>query len=390
MSEFIKSQRELRNNLITQVREVIDFAEAEGRGLDGAELSKINAIEADIAKADETLTVATRNEERSVEASVAAKGFIPAVAEERSATDIFRALAQGEQRGHTFEKRAALVPTANTVPKSFYDQVFSVARSVGPMLEVPGIISTTTGEDLTIPTLSAYSAMTLKGAGAALDDVEPTYASITLGAFKYGGIIQAASELVTDAGFDLGSHLAEQAGNGMGYAVNEVLTVGDGSSKPNGIVTASGLGGTGATGVTGAFTADDLISLIYSVDAATRRKPSMALMMNTTSIGAARKLKDTAGNYLYNISQVGPGGQDTFAGFNVVENPHMADAAVDAKSVVAGSLDSYKVRLAGGLDVASSTDFAFQNDLVTWRFTMRLDGDLTSNTEIKHFVGGAS
>ena len=390
MSEFIKSQRELRNNLITQVREVIDFAEAEGRGLDGAELSKINAIEADIAKADETLTVATRNEERSVEASVAAKGFIPAVAEERSATDIFRALAQGEQRGHTFEKRAALVPTANTVPKSFYDQVFSVARSVGPMLEVPGIISTTTGEDLTIPTLSAYSAMTLKGAGAALDDVEPTYASITLGAFKYGGIIQAASELVTDAGFDLGSHLAEQAGNGMGYAVNEALTVGDGSSKPNGIVTASAAGVTGATGVAGAFTADNLIDLIYSLDGSTRRKASMGLMANTASIGAMRKLKDTAGNYLYNISQVGPGGQDTFAGFNVVENPHMADAAVDAKSVVAGSLDSYKVRLAGGLDVASSTDFAFQNDLVTWRFTMRLDGDLTSNTEIKHFVGGAS
>ena len=390
MSEFIKSQHELRNNLITQVREVIDFAESEARGLDAEELSKINAIETDIAKADETINAATRNEARSVEASVAAKGFIPAVSEERSATDIFRALANGEQRGHTFERRAALVPSANTVPKSFYDQVFSVARSVGPMLDVPGIINTTTGEDLTIPTLSAYSAMTLKGAGAALDDAEPTYASITLGAFKYGGIIQAANELVTDAGFDLGSHLAEQAGNGIGYAVNEALTVGDGSSKPNGIVTASGLGVTGGTGVSGAFTADNLIDLIYSVDAATRRKPSMALMMNTSSIGAARKLKDTAGNYLYNISQVGPGGQDTFAGFNVVENPHLADTALDAKSVIAGSIDSYKVRLAGGLDVASSTDFAFQNDLTTWRFTMRLDGDLTNASEIKHFVGGAS
>ena len=390
MSEFIKSQHELRNTLIMQVREVIDFAEAEGRGLDAAELSKINAIEADIAKADETVSVAQRSEERKVEASVAAKGFIPSVSEERSATDIFRALALGEQRGHSFEKRAVLVPTANTVPKSFYDQVFDVARAAGPMLETSEILQTSTGNDLTIPTLTAYSAMTLKGAGAALDDVEPTYASITLNAYKYGGIIQAASELVTDAGFDLGSHLAEQAGNGMGYAVNEALTVGDGSSKPNGIVTASGLGGTGATGVTGAFTADDLISLIYSVDAATRRKPSMALMMNTTSIGAARKLKDTAGNYLYNISQVGPGGQDTFAGFNVFENPHIVDAAVDAKSVIAGSLDSYKVRLAGGLDVASSTDFAFQNDLTTWRFTMRLDGDLTHASEIKHFVGGAS
>jgi HK97 family phage major capsid protein len=68
----------------------------------------------------------------------------------------------------------------------------------------------------------------------------------------------------------------------------------------------------------------------------------------------------------------------------------MADAAIDARAVIAGSLDSYKGRLAGGLEVASSTDFAFQNDLTTWRFTMRLDGDLTHASEIKHFVGGAS
>ena len=187
-----------------------------------------------------------------------------------------------------------------------------------------------------------------------------------------------------------GNDLATQAGNGIGYAVNEALTVGDGSSKPNGIVTASAAGVTGSTSVAGAFTADNLIDLIYSVDGSVRRNASFGLMANTSSIGAMRKLKDTAGNYLYNISQVGPGGQDTFAGFSVFENPHMADAAVDAKSVICGSLDSYKVRLAGGLEVASSTDFAFQNDLTTWRFTMRLDGDLTHASEIKHFVGGAS
>jgi hypothetical protein len=50
MSEFITRQTEVRNNLIMQVREVIDFAEAEGRGLDSEELRKIEAIEADIAK----------------------------------------------------------------------------------------------------------------------------------------------------------------------------------------------------------------------------------------------------------------------------------------------------------------------------------------------------
>ncbi len=203
-------------------------------------------------------------------------------------------MALGESRGHTFEKRAVLVPSANTVPKSFYDSVFSVARAAGPMLETSEIIQTATGSSLTIPTLTAYSAMTLKGAGVALDDVAPTYASITLDAFKYGGIIQAASELVQDSGFDLGAHLANQAGNAIGYAVNEALTTGTGSSQPNGIVTASGAGVTGATGVAGAFTADNLIDLIYSVDGATRRKASFALQANTSSIGAMRKLKDTA------------------------------------------------------------------------------------------------
>ena len=52
MSEFIKAQHELRANLTMQIREVIDLAEAESRGLDSEELQKIDRIEADIRKAD--------------------------------------------------------------------------------------------------------------------------------------------------------------------------------------------------------------------------------------------------------------------------------------------------------------------------------------------------
>ena len=88
MSEFIKAQQELRANLTMQIRDVIDSAEAEGRGLDAAELEKIDRIEADIRKADQSIEVAARAEERKVEASVAAKGFIPSVSEERSASEI--------------------------------------------------------------------------------------------------------------------------------------------------------------------------------------------------------------------------------------------------------------------------------------------------------------
>lgn len=385
MSEFIKTQQELRANLTLQIQETLDEAEARG-GLDAETTEKVNRIEADIRKADEAIAIAQRNEERKVEASAAAKGFIPSVSEDRSANDILRGIA--ETRGaHNFERRT-LSPSANTVPKSFYDEVFDVARLVGPMLDTSEIIQTQSGEDLTIPTLTAYSTASLTAAAGTVAASDPTYSSITLGAYKYGFLIQAANELVTDAGFDLAAHLAQQAGNAIGYAVNSALTNGTGTVQPNGVVTAAGSGITGGTGVAGGFTADNLIDLAYTnIDGAVRRLPGVGYMAAGATIGAMRKLKDTAGNYLY---QVGVGQPDTFAGFSVVENPHVPSVATGAKSVLFGHLPSYKVRLAGGLQVASSQDYAFNTDLTTWRFLIRLDGNLTHSGHINYFKGGAS
>jgi HK97 family phage major capsid protein len=105
--------------------------------------------------------------------------------------------------------------------------------------------------------------------------------------------------------------------------VNAALTNGTGTVQPRGIVTAAGSGVTGGTA--GGFTADNLIDLAYTnLDGAVRRLPGVGYMAAGQTIGAMRKLKDTAGNYLY---QVGVGQPDTFAGFSVIENPHVPTAA---------------------------------------------------------------
>lgn len=385
MSEFIKTQQELRANLTLQIQESLDEAETRG-GLDAETTEKVNRIEADIRKADEAISIATRSEERKVEASAAAKGFMPAVSE-RSAGDILRNIA--ETRGaHTFERRT-LVPTDNTVPKSFFDQVFDVARLAGPMLDTSEIIQTASGEDLTIPVLNAYSTATLTAAAGTISSSDATYSSFVLGAFKFGFLIQAASELVNDAGFNIESHLANQAGNAIGFAVNNALTNGTGTVEPNGLRLAAGSGVTGGGGVVGAFTADNLIDLAYTnLDGAVRRLPGVGYMAAGQTIGQMRKLKDDAGNYLY---QVGIGQPDQFAGFSVTENPHLPTTGVGVVgSVLFGHLPSYKVRLAGGLQVASSSDFAFNTDLITYRFLIRLDGKLSHSSHVNFFKGGTS
>ncbi len=371
MSEFIKSQQEVRNNLIMQVRSIIDVAETEGRGLTAEDSQKIERIEADIRAADDALAIATRNEERKAEAAVAAAGFVPAT-EARSDADVFRAMARGEVRGHNFEQRATLVPSANTVPVSFLDRVYGLARLVGPMLDVSEVITRNSGNDLRIPIYTAFSTASQVAAGSAISESNPTFDSLLLQPAKQAFIVPIANELISDAGFDIEAVIAEQAGNAIGYAVNGTATA-----------TLVGAAGSGVTASTAtAISADNLIDLAYSVDGAARRLPGVGYMANGSTIGAIRKLKDTAGNYLY---QVGVGQPDTFAGFAVYENPALDSIATGKKAVLFGDLKSNKI-VTTGLEVAVSSDAYFANDVTGYRFTYRMASGLTHAAHVKYLL----
>ena len=383
MSEFIKSQAEVRNNLIAQMREVIDFAEKEGRGLTAEDNQKIARIEADLEARDAAIATAQKIEERAAAAAESAASFAPTTAAVNGDAELLRAIARGEVRGHEFarESRAALVPSANTVGPSFYNRVFEIAQLVGPTLTTSEVFNTASGENLVIPTVTATSTAGSVAAGSAISESNPTFSSITLGAEKYGALVSLASELVADAGFDIEAYIAQELGKSIGLQTNSVLT-----TKLAG---AAGSAVTGGTGVAGAFTYENLVDLVYSVDGSARLLPSAGFQMSPTAIATARKLKDGAGNYIWTNSAV-PGQPATLLGFNVFENPALAAVATGAKSVLFGDLASFKVRIAGGVRVDMSSDYSFANDVVTYRGLTRLDGGLTHAAHIKFFKGGAS
>ena len=382
MSDFIKGQAEVRNNLIAQMREVLDDAEKRG-GLTAEDSQKIDRIEADIAQRDAAIATAQKVAQRSAEAEAAAGSFAPEVAPASSDADVLRAIARGETRGHEFmrETRAPLVPSSNTVPTSFYDQVFQIATLVGPMLQTSEVFNTASGENLILPTVNAISTSGSVATAGTISESNPTFSSITLGAVKYGAIVNVANELVTDAGFNITGYIAQQLGTSLGVQTNTALT--------DKLVAAAGSVVTGGTAVGGAFTYENLIDLIYGIEAGARTLPALGFMMAKSGLAAARKLKDGAGNYIWLDNAVN-GQPAQLLGYPVYENPAVPAVAVGAKSVLFGHLPSFKARVAGGVQVASSTDFAFNTDVTAYRGLIRVDGGLTHASHIGFFKGGAS
>jgi HK97 family phage major capsid protein len=397
MSEYIQQQAEARAKAWEEAKALLDSAASEKRELTGEENQTYDRIMADLDQRSAVIETMNAQAERENRAAEAMKGFesqvkpaniaVPAIDE----AELIRSLARGEIRSASFEKRDVLKNSSGSpVPTSFYDSVVLLARKVGPLLETSTIINTAGGENLQIPSLSAYSVGTVSSEAAAIGESDPTFNAFkTLGAYKYSFLTQISREMVEDAGVDILGFLATQTGNAIGFAVNGALTTGTGTTQPNGIVTTAGSGVTGSTAVSGAFTADNLIDLVYSVDTAGRTLPGTGFMMNAKSIGAVRKLKDTAGNYVFSPALSGDK-RDLVLGYEVFENPAMADPATSAKSVLFGHLPSYFVRTVGGLRLDRSDDFAFQNDLITFRATMRVDGNLIQTSHVKYFAGGAS
>ena len=384
---------------------LLDAADAEKRDLTAEESQSFDRLMADIDGLDQRTKaiVDAESRERDIAASIRNLGQKPPTetpgndAAQDTEAEV-RSFLRGE-RGKSFtvapERRdlskLSAGAGANTVKTSFYEQLLAHMIEVsGVMMAGPTILNTTSGEALEIPITTSHSSGALVAETAAIAESDPVFGKRTLGAYKYGVLIQVSNELVADASVDLLGYLSMQAGRAVGNALGVHLVTGSGSSQPAGIVTGSTLGVTGAASVAGAPDFDKLIDLQYSVIAPYRNSPSCAWLLRDASVATLRKIKDTTGQYIWQPStQVGS--PDTMLGKPVFTDPNFAAVALGAKSIVFGDISQYFVRLAGGVRFERSDDYAFNTDLVTFRCLVRGDGILADQTgAVKHFIGNAA
>ena len=116
--------------------------------------------------------------------------------------------------------------------------------------------------------------------------------------------------------------------------------------------------------------------------------------MTNASLAICRKLKDSAGQPVagmvggaLNAAVSGaPSGNNVVLGYPAYVDPSMPAMANTTKSLAFGDWSRYFVRIVNGVRFERSDDFAFQNDLVSFRAIIRLDGALVDANAVKLFV----
>lgn len=291
-----------------------------------------------------------------------------------------------EQRVQTGGANAA---GGYTIPVELQNMLVRSMKAWGPMYDAAIVseVNTSSGNALPIPTTDDTSKTGVAGTeGVALTDdnsADAVFGQKQLEAYDFNTkFVKFSWQLAQDSILNMEALLGDLLGERLGRLANTQLTTGTGTSAPNGIVTAAGLGKTAAA--TGAIASDEIIDLIHSVDPAYRQSPKVRFMFNDTVLAALRKLKDGQGNYLWQMGDVTKGEPGRLQGYQYSVNQAMANITTGQKTVIFGDLSKYWVRKVGAPVIGLLRE-RFWPDLGIAGL-VRFDGELLDAAAVKYLV----
>lgn len=162
-------------------------------------------------------------------------------------------------------------------------------------------------------------------------DVVDDFDTVRVTATKLATLLRLPSEFVADAAFNLQGYLIKRLARNFAKAEDKGFITGTGTDEPVGILDDTAGAETAATVET--ITYDDVISLYFSVKAEYRT--NAVWLMNDKTALALRKLKDSAGNYLWNNAD------NTILGKPVMISEYMPDAEEGTKPIAFGDFSYY-------------------------------------------------
>ena len=281
----------------------------------------------------------------------------------------FGAHLRGKRPVHNVLSEGVQADGGYLVPEEFERQIVAGLDEANVVRGLAKVI--TTSAERKIPVAAAHSEAKWTAENGAYTESNPTFDQKTIDAFKLTDLVKVSIELLQDSMFDLESYIAAEFARAFGIAEEQAFCVGTGTGQPTGIFTEKG----GQVGVTAAsaaaVTADELISLVYSLKSPYRRNAKF--LMNDATIGAVRKLKDGNGVYLWQPS-LQAGEPDKLLGYELYTSPYVPQMAAGAFSAAFGDFRNYWIADRSGRTVQRLNELYSANGQVGFVATERVDG----------------
>ena len=281
----------------------------------------------------------------------------------------FGAHLRGKRPVHNVLSEGVQADGGYLVPVEFERQIVDGLEEANVVRGLAKVI--TTSAERKIPVAAAHSEAKWTAENGAYTESNPTFDQKTIDAFKLTDLVKVSIELLQDSMFDLESYIAAEFARAFGIAEEQAFCVGTGTGQPTGIFTEKG----GQVGVTAAsaaaVTADELISLVYSLKSPYRRNAKF--LMNDATIGAVRKLKDGNGVYLWQPS-LQAGEPDKLLGYELYTSPYVPQMAAGAFSAAFGDFRNYWIADRSGRTVQRLNELYSANGQVGFVATERVDG----------------
>lgn len=386
-----------RNHLIEEVRSI--HADAGDRDLNQTELDREERLATEIRGIDDRIGRANDNAESQKRAAEAAArtGTPPAKNDyDLRARDVdapteyaqaflnpaetfLRSIESGharagvdiplETRDSTLLASGTAGSGASTIPHNVHPQIWTHLVHESPLMMLGQTFPTSSGAPLSLSTSQSFSAPGIVEEGQQIAVDNPTFTPAEFTSYKIAAMGSVTAELEQDNAVGITAWALQQGTEALGRAAGVYLSVGTGTDEPQGIVNATA-GHELAT--TTNVTLDDLIESQHKVNPSYRANSSWVL--GDATLAEIRKLKDGDGNYLWRPATIA-GQPDTLLGSPVYSDPSIPELGTAGSTV--GVFGDFKrgfgIRLAGSIRVDTTRHFAFDHDLISLRFIMRMD-----------------
>jgi len=259
------------------------------------------------------------------------------------------------------------------VPDEFERILIQALEEQNIFRQLANIITTSSG-DRKIPVVASHGTASWVDEEGLIPDTDDVFTQVTIGAYKLATMIKVSEELLNDSVFNLESYIAKEFGRRIGTAEEAAFFTGNGTGKPTGIFNATGGAQVGVTSASATvLTVDEVIDLYHALKGPYRK--NAVFVTNDATVKAIRKLKDGAGQYLWQPSTK-EGEPDSILGRPIKTSIHVPTIAASAKVIAFGDFSYYWIADRQGRTFQRLNELYAANGQVGFRATQRVDGKM--------------